>query len=312
MGSRKRGATGLSGVLLVDKPAGLTSHDVVARIRRATGEGRVGHAGTLDPLATGLLVVLVGPATRLEPYLSSAEKRYTVCIAFGSATDTDDSQGAIVREAPVAPEVSREAYAHEILASFTGELMQQPPAYSAIKVGGTTAHRAARAGEAIELADRQVTVYRADLLGIESEPVSWDVAFDVSKGTYIRSLARDIGVATGGAAHLTVLRRTASGPLLIEDARDLEAVVDAAGAGELPLLWADPVEALGLAVVAVDPVSIADGRGIDASQRPDVRGDERVAVVDAAGGGLLAVYRRSGDRLVAEAVFPGGISKGRL
>ncbi|MDO8987513.1 MAG: tRNA pseudouridine(55) synthase TruB, partial [Coriobacteriia bacterium] len=214
----KRGESGLSGVLLVDKPAGMTSHDVVAIVRRAIKEKRVGHAGTLDPDATGLLVVLVGPATRLEPFLSSASKAYTATISFGKATDTDDAAGATIRSAAVPDELFNKVQALETLSHFMGVSEQMPPAYSAIKVGGVTAHRAARAGDALELRARTTEVFEATLIGLDRVRQTWDVRFDVSKGTYIRALARDIGEYLDSAAHLSALRRTRSGALSLDDA----------------------------------------------------------------------------------------------
>ena len=187
MSAARRGATGLSGILLVDKPEGMTSHDVVAIVRRATGEGRVGHAGTLDPAATGLLVVLVGPATRLEPYLSSATKSYEATIAFGAATDTDDADGVIVATSPVPENVRDPAYAQALLARFLGESEQVPPTYSAIKTAGKAAHRVARAGGEVVVQPRPIRVDEARLLGVDPATESWRVSFTVSKGTYIRA-----------------------------------------------------------------------------------------------------------------------------
>ncbi len=201
--SAKRGESGLAGILVVDKPEGLTSHDVVNRVRRALGEKRVGHAGTLDPMATGVLVVLVGPATRLAPYLTAAEKRYRAQIVFGSATDTDDAEGRTIRAAPVPDEAADPFFAAATVAALVGEHDQVPPAFSAIKVDGKTAYREARAGEALELEPRRISVLDARLVGVEVEPeVAWDVQFEVSKGTYIRALARDLGEAMCSAAHL--------------------------------------------------------------------------------------------------------------
>ncbi|HZL05264.1 MAG TPA: tRNA pseudouridine(55) synthase TruB, partial [Coriobacteriia bacterium] len=191
--STRRGATDLSGILAVDKPSGITSHDVVAAVRRATGERRVGHAGTLDPVATGLLTILVGPATRLEPYLSGHDKTYVATIAFGTSTDTDDADGAVIQTVPVPGDVIDPDAASRLLASFTGEQLQVPPAYSAIKRGGQVAHRAARAGEPLAIEPRPVVVRAAELIAIDSTVPVWDVRFTVSKGTYIRALARDIG-----------------------------------------------------------------------------------------------------------------------
>jgi len=316
MSARKRGATGLSGVLLVDKPAGLTSHDVVSAVRRATGEGRVGHAGTLDPMATGLLVVLVGPATRLEPYLSSAEKSYVAEITFGSSTDTDDAEGAATAHAAIPANIADAGFARSVLSGFLGESMQQPPAYSAIKVGGVTAHRAARAGNSLELQPRQIAVTCAELISIEPATNSWRVDFTVSKGTYIRSLARDIGVASGSVAHLSALRRTSSGSLNIARATSLAKVVTAAEQGCLGDLWTDPIAALGVPELAAEPALTADGRPLpidlsDPRSAAFVEG-ELVAATAGTPGRLLGIYRRGGDRLLPEAIFPGGVARGAL
>jgi len=305
MSARRRGATGISGVLLVDKPAGPTSHDVVARLRRLTGEGRIGHAGTLDPAATGLLVMLLGPATRLEPYLSAAHKSYEALIAFGSETDTDDAQGEVVRSAPVPPETLEPAHASEALSALLGEGEQVPPAYSAIKRDGVVAHRAARAGDALEIAPRPITVYEARLLGIDAPASTWSIAFTVSKGTYIRALARDLGRVIGTAAHLSGLRRTASGTFTLAQAHTLEQVEQAADQGSLTDLFSDPVLGLGIPVVEGGSDAVIDGRKI-ACQAP--QGAERVAIADAHT--LHAIYRADGATLAAEAVFPGGISRG--
>lgn len=300
--SARRGATGLRGVLLVDKPAGHTSHDVVARVRRATGEKRIGHAGTLDPMATGLLVVLVGPFTRLEPYLSSASKGYEARIVFGTETDTDDAEGAVTRTADVPATVLDAEAARAALSGFLGESEQVPPAYSAIKVDGRVAHHAARSGSALELAPRTVTVHLAELRGIDADSTGgapfWDVDFLVSKGTYVRALARDIGRAMGTAGHLSALRRTSSGPLGIAQAHTLEAVESAAADGTLPALFADPVAALKLPTLEADPRTVLAGRSLHAPA--PLQG--RVAVT--ANSTLIAIYRAQDERLVPEAVFP--------
>lgn len=296
--SAKRGATGLRGILLVDKPAGMTSHDVVARLRRATGERRIGHAGTLDPAATGLLVMLIGPFTRLEPYLSAAEKGYVARIAFGSETDTDDAEGAVVRESAVPPDVFTTETGEAALRALTGPSEQLPPAYSAIKVGGRTAHRVARAGGELELQPRPITVHRATLLAQDADEGTWDVDFLVSKGTYVRALARDLGRAMGTAAHLAGLRRTSSGPLTLDAAHTLEAAERAAGDGLLGELFADPLLALGLPTIPGDPVAVTAGRSIVAP--PDAA--QRYAVVHE--GTLLAIYGLRGTELRPEAVFP--------
>ena len=295
---------GLSGILLVDKPAGLTSHDVVERVRRATGERRVGHAGTLDPMATGLLVVLVGPATRLAPYLTAAEKTYVARIAFGAETDTDDAEGTVTRTADVPGAILDAAAAQRELDALLGESQQVPPAYSAIKVDGKVAHRVARSGGEVELAPRAITVLRAELLGLDADSAAWDVDFLVSKGTYVRALARDLGRAVDSAAHLRALRRTSSGALALADAHPLQAIETAAASGELAALFADPVAALGLPTVEADAHAVMCGRTLEAPE-----GDAPLVAV-LADDTLVAVYRRDGDRLVADAVFP--IAEGDL
>jgi len=302
-----RGASGLSGILLIDKPTGMTSHDVVAHVRRATGEKRVGHAGTLDPSATGLLVVLVGPATRLEPYLSSARKRYMATICFGSSTDTDDTEGTVVRTAEVPDSVFDPIHAEEVLSRFLGESEQMPPAYSAIKVGGVTAHRAARAGQALELKARPIEVLRASLVGVDSETRTWDVDFEVSKGTYIRALARDIGDSAGTAAHLCGLRRTASGALHVGQAVTLEAVSEAGPEG-VDRLFIDALAALGAMPVIEAPLDdIANGRSVPLPSGFESGTGQLFAVV--CEHQLKAVYRAQADRLVPEVVLATGIRR---
>lgn len=297
----RRGATGLCGILLVDKPAGMTSHDAVAAVRRAAGEGRVGHAGTLDPMATGLLVVLVGAYTRLEPYLSQGAKAYDATIAFGSGTDTDDAEGRTVREADVPDQVFDQGRAQAVLDGFLGSSSQNPPVYSAIKVGGRTAHRVARAGGSITLAPREISVLEASLTGIDEAARTWRVRFLVSKGTYVRALARDIGGACSTAAHLSGLRRVESGGLLLEDAHSLDEVAEGARRGELQGLFADPVAALGLPTVSAPADDVRNGRPL----QPDVPhpddGRRFAVLVD---GRLAAVYVADVGALVPEAVFP--------
>lgn len=299
----RRGATSLAGILLLDKPAGMTSHDVVAAVRQATGEGRVGHAGTLDPMATGLLLVLVGPYTRLEPYLSCAEKSYDAAIAFGEATDTGDACGATVETAPV-PEWLFEDTSRaqrEVVDSFLGPSMQVPPAYSAIKVCGTTAHRAARAGAPLVLAPRPIDVVTAEIQRVDRDTRTWDVRFRVSKGTYIRSLARDIGEAAGTVAHLTALRRTGSLGLVVDDALTLDEVTSAAAAGNLSDLFVDALRALPMPAVEGDAARIARGRTLPLRPLSPVRTGELVAVT--VRGELAGVYRVAEDALVPEVVL---------
>jgi tRNA pseudouridine55 synthase len=197
-----------TGLIIVDKPAGMTSHDVVARIRRIAGTRRVGHGGTLDPMATGVLVIGVGRATRLLTYVIGAGKGYAATIRLGQSTVTDDAEGEVVASVP-ADAVTDEAI-RAGLGALTGEISQVPSAVSAIKVNGKRAYARVRAGEDVALAARTVTVSRLDLLALRRLPgvIDLDVDVSCSSGTYIRALARDLGTALGVGGHLTALRRT--------------------------------------------------------------------------------------------------------
>jgi len=215
-----------SGLVIVDKPGGMTSHDVVARVRRLAGTKKVGHAGTLDPMATGVLVVGVEKATRLLGYLTLTEKEYAATIRLGQSTSTDDAEGEITGTAPAA-DVSAETF-HKAVAGLTGEIWQVPPAVSAVKVGGQRAYKLTRAGAAPELAARPVTVYEFTVTAMrrEGEILDVDATVRCSSGTYIRALARDLGAALGTGGHLTRLRRTRVGGYGVEDARTLEQLAD--------------------------------------------------------------------------------------
>jgi tRNA pseudouridine55 synthase len=215
-----------SGLVIVDKPAGLTSHDVVARIRRLAGTRRVGHAGTLDPMATGVLVIGVEQATRLLGHLMLTAKEYVATIRLGQSTSTDDAEGEPVGGAP-ATGVTREALAAAV-AALTGEIMQVPPGVSAIKVNGQRAYKLTRAGAAPELKSRPVTVYEFAVTGVRpsGEYLDVDATVRCSSGTYIRALARDLGVALGTGGHLTALRRTAVGGYDIAHARTLDQLAE--------------------------------------------------------------------------------------
>ena len=224
-------APGKHGLVIVDKPGGMTSHDVVARIRRLAGTRKVGHAGTLDPMATGVLVIGVEKATRLLGYLTLTEKEYAATIRLGQSTSTDDAEGEITGGGP-AGRVSAETLAAAI-AGLTGEIEQVPPAISAIKVNGQRAYRLTRAGAAPELKSRPVTVYEFTVTGVRpvtkdgaGELLDLDATVRCSSGTYIRALARDLGAALGTGGHLTRLRRTRVGGYRIEDARTLEQLAE--------------------------------------------------------------------------------------
>lgn len=296
----RRGGTELSGVLLIDKPQGPTSHDVVAILRSATGERRIGHAGTLDPMATGLLIVLIGAATRLEQYLVGHSKRYEARIDFGAETDTLDAEGVVTDTAPVPEAVYFAEEARGVLAGFLGEQQQMPPAYSAIKRDGVAAHRVARAGGEPELEPRTIDVMEAELVGIDPETPSWDVRFAVSKGTYIRSLARDIGRAADTRAHLGALRRTRVGRARVQDALTLEQAAALAREGALGGHFTDPVALLGMPPIEADPDAVRSGKPIPGPQAGLAGGDlVALATQDL----LLAVYRYLDDRLVPDAVL---------
>jgi tRNA pseudouridine55 synthase len=211
-----------SGLVIVDKPAGLTSHDVVARVRRLVGTRRVGHAGTLDPMATGVLVIGVEKATRLLGYLTLTEKVYEATIRLGQSTSTDDAEGEPTGGAP-ADQVTAELLDAEV-AKLTGEIMQVPPGVSAIKVGGQRAYKLTRAGAAPELAPRPVRVFEFGVRNVRSADkyLDLDATIRCSSGTYIRALARDLGAALGVGGHLTALRRTVVGPYSLSEACTLE------------------------------------------------------------------------------------------
>lgn len=215
------------GVVVVDKPAGWTSHDVVGRVRRLAGTRRVGHAGTLDPMATGVLVLGVNRATRLLTYLVGSDKEYAATIRLGQATVTDDAEGDVVASAG-ADGVDPEALTAAV-AGLTGAIAQVPSAVSAIKVDGKRSYARVRAGEDVALAARPVVVHRFDVLArrgaaaADGTPVTdVDVVVGCSSGTYVRALARDLGVALGTGGHLTALRRTRVGPFTLDDAATLE------------------------------------------------------------------------------------------
>jgi tRNA pseudouridine55 synthase len=213
---------GRAGIVVVDKPAGLTSHDVVARLRRLAGTKRVGHGGTLDPMATGVLVIGVERATRLLTYVIGSPKRYTATIRLGQSTITDDAEGEVTAtvDAQGVPDGAISAG----LGALTGEIDQVPSAVSAIKIKGQRAYKRVRAGESVELAARRVTVSSLDLLATRRHGPVTDLDVDVacSSGTYVRALARDLGAALGVGGHLTALRRTAVGGFTLAEAQTLD------------------------------------------------------------------------------------------
>lgn len=215
---------GPDGILVVDKPAGLTSHDVVARIRRLAGTRRVGHAGTLDPMATGVLVVGVGRATRLLGHLATSDKTYAATVRLGATTTTDDAEGEVVATAsPEALGSIDDQAVRRAAAGLEGEVDQVPPAVSAIKVQGRRSYARARAGEEVVLAPRRVAVHRLEVGEIRRGDggIEVDLTVACSAGTYVRALARDLGAELGVGGHLAALRRTAAGQYTLEVARPL-------------------------------------------------------------------------------------------
>ncbi len=288
------------GVAVIDKPAGLTSHQVVGRIRRAAGTRKVGHAGTLDPMATGVLVVGIDRATRLLGHLVLTEKEYLATIRLGISTLTDDADGEIIERAG-APDLDQAAISAAV-AGLTGDIRQVPSAVSAIKVDGVRSYARVRAGDEVALAARPVTVSRFEVLArrqavVDRTPVvDLDVAVSCSSGTYIRALARDLGAALGAGGHLTRLRRTRVGPFSQDAAQDLEA----ADRQLVVTPMADVVRTI-FPVVCVDPTQAAwvrNGRRLSQLQLgPGLTG------VFGPDQDFLALYRPVGSDAVAEAVF---------
>ena len=229
------------GVVNLDKPVGPTSHDMVGLLRRLTGTRRIGHAGTLDPLASGVLPILVGGATRFSQELTGGPKRYLATVRLGATSETDDAEGPIQ---PGSGRLPDEAAIRAALASFVGTFEQQPPAFSARKVAGRAAYRAARSGEMVELAPRTVSVDGIEVIAIVAGDGWTDVAIDLrcGPGTYVRSIARDLGAKLGCGGFLSVLRRTEAAGLRVEDARrpeELEALGEAGRLDEAVLPVAD-------------------------------------------------------------------------
>lgn len=212
--------TDTDGLLVVDKPGGMTSHDVVARARRVLGTRKVGHAGTLDPMATGVLILGAGRATRLLTYIVGTDKVYRATIRLGQTTLTDDAEGEIVAQTPAGSVTGIEAG----LAAMVGEIDQVPSAVSAIKIKGVRSYHRVRQGEQVELPPRRVTIHRIEVLGIvrAGDMTDVDVEVECSSGTYVRAIARDLGAALGVGGHLTALRRTRVGSFTVDAARPVQ------------------------------------------------------------------------------------------
>jgi tRNA pseudouridine55 synthase len=284
------------GLIIVDKPAGLTSHDVVARIRRLAGTRRVGHAGTLDPMATGVLVVGLEKATRLLGHLALTEKEYSATIRLGQATDSDDADGTIISQ------VSARGVSRPVLTAaadaLRGEIRQIPPAVSAVKVGGKRAYQLARGGAPPRLEPRTVFVRELTVLDVrhEGDLLDADVTVTCSSGTYIRALARDLGAALGVGGHLTRLRRTRVGPYREEDARTLDQL--SAGLAVLPLAQAAAAAFPRLDLSAEQAARLAHGGRLPACGPAD--GTTAAFGPD---GSLIALVTREAETLRPLAVF---------
>ncbi|MFG6403386.1 tRNA pseudouridine(55) synthase TruB [Microbacterium sp. P04] len=281
------------GMLLVDKPAGITSHDVVSRARKARNTRKIGHAGTLDPMATGLLVLGVDAATRLLTFIVGADKTYTATLALGATTDTDDADGEIVeRAAPERVDAVDDALIDAGIAALTGEISQVPTTVSAIKVNGRRAYDLARAGVEVQLASRDVVVSRFEVVERRrvNGMIELDVTVDVSSGTYVRALARDLGEALGIGGHLTALRRTRIGPFSVTDAVTLD------GLAAAPLLSPAEVGTIVLGALHVTEVEAADLREgrrlLGAATR---LATPRAAAIDPDGVMIGVVERRGND-----------------
>jgi tRNA pseudouridine55 synthase len=284
MTKQQPGTTVAAGLVVVDKPAGWTSHDVVARIRRLAGTRRVGHAGTLDPMATGVLVVGIEKATKLLGYLAGHDKDYLATIRLGLTTTTDDAEGEPLARADTSQVTDGRVAA--AMAALTGDIQQVPAAVSAIKVDGVRSYARVRAGEQIDLAARPVTIERFDLVARRGDDL--DVAVTCSSGTYVRALARDLGAGLGVGGHLTALRRTRVGSFSLDQAAGLDALAE-----DLRLLPLDR------AVASIFPrleVAAEDARRIGFGQPVafDLPSEGPVGVFDPEGGLVALMARRDG------------------
>jgi tRNA pseudouridine55 synthase len=295
------------GVLVVDKPRGPTSHDVVSHLRKALGTREVGHAGTLDPMATGVLVVLVGEATKLAPYITAEDKEYEATVELGAETDTLDAEGAVVRRADVSLETraalrgTREPLHPALQRAIDAErarATQVPPAFSAIHTGGERAHARARRGETVELEPRSVHVARLDVLGAGLEPRPWiTLSLAVGKGYFVRSLARDLAAGLGTVGHLVGLRRTRSGSFSLDEALPMDTPSDEMTARLLPLGIA---AARALPVARLSEVGASDAK---------VGRKVRAADIDARSQGIFAWLDAKGTLVAIGEVAADGVGQ---
>lgn len=297
------------GFVVVDKPAGMTSHDVVSRLRRRFGERRIGHSGTLDPDATGVLVVAVGHATRLLQFLGDLPKSYSGEVVFGSATSTLDASGEVTATRDMSDLTLDRV--REAAKSLTGDIMQVPPMVSAIKIGGRRLHEIAREGGEVERAPRPVTIHRlvvGDVVErLDGNPV---VAIDVtcSSGTYIRTLAADLGERLGGVAHLRNLRRRAIGDFVVGAMHDPQSVDTAPLQSAVSIM--SHLDGVNVAMVSVDDETAAkvrNGRVLESLGEIDGREGETRIVLNSSNE-LLAVYRRTSRGWKPEVVMPSALA----
>lgn len=305
MGRKRRSPDDVDGILVVDKPSGPTSHDVVQVVRRAAGQKRVGHTGTLDPAATGVLVVCLGRATKLVQHLQAGQKTYAAQLVLGVVTSSQDADGEVLARTSAAG--LDEQRVCEALTRFQGEIEQVPPMVSAVKVGGERLHELARRGEEVEREARRVTIHDLvlDAYDADTDPEHPRVSFLVtcSAGTYVRTLAHDLGEMLGVGASLTSLRRVANGPFGVDDAHDLDAVRAAGEAGDLSGLLLTPEAAVARALPTVEvddgdlALAMAQGKPALSAQGRD----DTYAVTF--GERLLGIYRDRGDRARSELVW---------
>lgn len=288
------------GLVVVDKPGGLTSHDVVARVRRLAGTRRVGHGGTLDPMATGVLVVGVGRATRLLTYVVGTDKSYQATIRLGESTVTDDAQGDVTGGAPA--DGLSDVEVRTALAGFTGDIAQVPSAVSAIKVGGQRAYRLVRTGADVALPARMVHISRLAVTEIRRPPggrIDVDVDVSCSSGTYVRAIARDLGARLGVGGHLTALRRTAVGGFTLHEAVALEVLADRA-----PQVVTLPLAAAADRLLARRDVTAEQARILSHGGPLAAVGMPGPYAVFGPDGDVVAVVAERDDRARPEVVFP--------
>ncbi|HUW08604.1 MAG TPA: tRNA pseudouridine(55) synthase TruB [Anaerolineae bacterium] len=285
-----------AGILNIDKPQGWTSHDVVAKARRLTGQRRIGHAGTLDPLATGVLLLCVGQATRLVQYLMPGQKRYRTTVRMGIVTDTYDSTGVVISQTDRI-DISRPQI-EAVLPDFTGEIEQVPPMFSALKRDGQPLYKLARRGETVEREARSVRIESLSIFGWTSPDLTLDIL--CTSGTYVRSLAHDLGLRLGCGGHVTALTRLASGRFLLAEAVSLETLAAAAEAGT----WADYLHPMDAALLHLHPIAA------DESETKRLLNGQPIPCLEAPSTAEGRAYD-PGGRLIAIVVYDAGTAHWR-